>query len=71
MVNEARIGFNRLYANTNAKAQLNPATFGILNGISDPIGLPQINIAEAASTSVDHPPTRRGVLTRCSSSQIP
>ena len=26
MVNEARIGFNRLYANTKPKAQLNPAT---------------------------------------------
>ena len=30
---------------TTPKAQLNPADFGILNGISEPIGLPQINIA--------------------------
>jgi hypothetical protein len=44
MVNQARFGFNRLYANTKPKAQLNPADFGILNGISQPIGLPQINI---------------------------
>src|SRR5262245_15412048 len=49
MVNEARVGFNRLYANTKPKAQLNPATFGILNGINDPIGLPQINIAGSRS----------------------
>jgi len=45
MVNEARFGFNRLYANTKPTAELNPAEFGILNGISQPIGLPQISIA--------------------------
>ena len=45
VVNEARFGFNRLYANTNPRVQLNPADFGILNGISEPIGLPQLNIA--------------------------
>jgi hypothetical protein len=28
-VNEGRFGFNRLYANTNPKAQLNPVDFGI------------------------------------------
>ena len=30
---------------TTPNAQLNPADFGILNGISEPIGLPQISIA--------------------------
>ncbi|MCI0389237.1 MAG: TonB-dependent receptor [Acidobacteria bacterium] len=45
LVNEARFGFNRLYGVNTPKAQFNPAEFGILNGISDPIGLPQINIA--------------------------
>jgi len=45
LVNEARFGFNRLYAHNTPKAQLNPADFGILDGISQPIGLPQINIA--------------------------
>jgi len=44
-VNEGRFGFNRLYANTNPKAQLNPVDFGILNGIDQPIGLPQISVA--------------------------
>jgi hypothetical protein len=45
MVNEVRLGFNRLYANTRPRAQLNPADYGILNGISQPIGLPEINVA--------------------------
>jgi predicted porin len=44
-VNEARFGFNRLYATNTPNAQLNPADYGILDGISQPIGLPQINIA--------------------------
>jgi Carboxypeptidase regulatory-like domain/TonB dependent receptor-like, beta-barrel len=45
IVNEARFGFNRLYANTKPTAQLNPADFGIRNGIDEPIGLPQIILA--------------------------
>jgi hypothetical protein len=45
MVNELRLGFNRLSATSTPLAQLNPADFGIRNGINEPIGLPQINIA--------------------------
>src|SRR5262249_45176061 len=45
IVNNARFGFNRFSASTTPSAQLNPADFGIHNGISEPIGLPQINIA--------------------------
>lgn len=45
LVNQARFGFNRLYSNTNPTVQFNPADFGILNGITQPIGLPQLNIA--------------------------
>jgi Carboxypeptidase regulatory-like domain/TonB dependent receptor len=45
LVNEARFGFNRWFSRLTPVAQLNPADFGILNGINDPIGLPQINIA--------------------------
>ena len=48
VVNEARIGFNRFSSRTNPNAQLNPADFGILNGVNQPIGLPQINIAGGA-----------------------
>lgn len=45
VVNEARIGFNRIYGVDTPVAQLNPADFGILNGHSEPIGLPQMIIA--------------------------
>ncbi len=45
VVNEFRGGLNRLQAATKPNAQLNPAEFGINNGIDDLIGLPQINIA--------------------------
>jgi hypothetical protein len=44
-VNEARFGFNRLSSASAAHARLNAADFGIRNGINQPIGLPQINIA--------------------------
>src|SRR6185369_1034853 len=45
MVNEARAGFNRFSSSSTPNAQLNPADFGILNGVNQPIGLPQISIA--------------------------
>ena len=44
IVNEARLGFNRIRINFTPNVQLNPADFGINNGINDPIGLPQINV---------------------------
>ena len=47
-MNEARLGFNRFVPPHTPNAQLNPAEFGILNGISQPIGLPQINVAGGA-----------------------
>jgi len=48
LVSEERFGFNRTYATNTPNAQLNPADFGIRNGIDQPIGLPQINIAGGA-----------------------
>ena len=45
VVNEARAGFNRFSSSTTPNAQLNPAGFGILNGVNQPIGLPQISVA--------------------------
>ncbi|HYW69767.1 MAG TPA: TonB-dependent receptor [Pyrinomonadaceae bacterium] len=45
LVNEARAGFNRFSSATRPGAQLNPADFGINNGINQPIGLPQISVA--------------------------
>src|SRR5262245_14209253 len=44
IVNEARLGFNRIHITFTPNAQLNPADFGIVNGINEPIGLPQINV---------------------------
>ena len=44
LVNEARLGFNRINITFTPNAQLNPADFGINNGINEPIGLPQINV---------------------------
>jgi Carboxypeptidase regulatory-like domain/TonB dependent receptor len=45
VVNEVRLGFNRWHSTNTPNAQFNPADFGINNGINQPIGLPQINIA--------------------------
>jgi hypothetical protein len=48
LVNEARIGFNRIHITFTPNAQLNPADFGINNGINQAIGLPQINVTGAS-----------------------
>lgn len=45
LINQLSVGFNRFSSRTNPNAQLNPAEFGIRNGISQPIGLPQITVA--------------------------
>jgi len=44
LVNEVRFGFNRVYGVDAPNAQLNPADFGIANGITQAIGLPQIDV---------------------------
>src|SRR5215207_2720268 len=44
LTNEARLGFNRLNITFTPNLQLNPADFGINNGIDADIGLPQISI---------------------------
>src|SRR6476619_6296626 len=45
LVNELRLGFNRIYFTDAPDAQLNPVDFGINDGVNSPIGIPQINIA--------------------------
>ncbi len=47
LVNELRFGFNRLHSATTPNAQQNPSDFGINNGITEAIGLPQISVAGA------------------------
>jgi Carboxypeptidase regulatory-like domain/TonB dependent receptor len=48
LFNEARLGLNRQLGSTRPNAQLDPDDFGILDGITQPIGLPQISIAGGA-----------------------
>ena len=45
LVNETRVGFNRINATIRHKTEVNPADFEISNGITEPIGLPQITVA--------------------------
>src|SRR5262249_32514505 len=47
VVNEARLGFNRIHITFSPNAQMNPADFGINIGVNETLGLPQINIAGA------------------------
>ena len=44
LVNEARFGFNRIHITFSPNAKLNPADFGINDGVNEPLGLPQIAI---------------------------
>ena len=44
-VNEVRVGRSRLDGGTLPAAQWDPSTFGISNGVTRPIGLPQIAVA--------------------------
>ena len=44
LTNEARLGLNRINISFTPNAQLNPADFGIKNGIDADIGLPQMSI---------------------------
>jgi len=43
-VNEARLGFNRIFITFAPNVQVNPATFGISDGVTTAIGLPQIQV---------------------------
>ena len=45
LVNEFRFGFNRWHSSNKPNTQVNPAEFGINNGITEAIGLPQISVA--------------------------
>jgi hypothetical protein len=44
VVNEARFGFNRIHISFTPNAQLNPLDFGIKDGVTEPIGLPQMAV---------------------------
>jgi hypothetical protein len=44
LVNEARVGFNKIHIEFVPNVQSNPADYGINNGITEAIGLPQISV---------------------------
>jgi len=43
-VNEGRLGFNRIFITFAPNVQVNPTTFGINDGVTTAIGLPQIQV---------------------------
>jgi hypothetical protein len=47
LVNEARLGANRIYITFTADNQENPVSLGINDGVTTPIGLPQITVSGA------------------------
>ncbi len=49
LVNEARVGFNRIHIVFAAENTLNAAALGINSGVDAPIGLPQISVTGAFS----------------------
>ena len=48
LVNEARIGFNRIAISFNANLLASASTYGINNGVALPIALPQITVTDLA-----------------------
>ncbi len=50
LVNEARLGFNRIAISFSPQFTADPATYGINDGVTTPIGLPQIQVAAAGLT---------------------
>jgi hypothetical protein len=49
-VNEARLGLNRIFITFTPVFKANPVDYGISNGISNNVGLPQITVSELALT---------------------
>src|SRR5437879_4629576 len=62
-VNEARLGFNRIYITFAPNAALNPADFGINNGINRPLALPTITVQGIGLVIGGPAYSGRGVMT--------
>jgi outer membrane receptor protein involved in Fe transport len=45
LVNEVRLGFNRIHITFSPNAKQDPSSLGIIDGLSGPTGLPQISIS--------------------------
>jgi len=64
LVNEARLGFNRIHIIFAAENTLNAADYGINSGVNAPIGLPQITVTGAfAFGGINNFPQGRGDTT--------
>ncbi|MEP6569774.1 MAG: carboxypeptidase regulatory-like domain-containing protein [Acidobacteriota bacterium] len=53
LTNEARFGFNRIHITFTPNALIDPSTLGIINGITQPIGLPQITVGGLPSPTLN------------------
>ena len=61
LVNELRLGYNRIHITFTALNTLNGADFGISSGINAPVGLPQISVTGAfAFGGIGGEPSGRG-----------
>lgn len=71
LVNEARLGYNRIHITFTALNNLNPADFGINSGVNSPIGLPQITVTGAfAFGGINNFPQGRGDYTAVASDTL-
>ncbi len=55
VVNDFRMGFNRIHITFTPNARLNPSTLGINDGITTAIGIPQIVVAGAGNVNIGGP----------------
>src|SRR5262249_22539766 len=53
LVNEARLGGNRIHIVFNPDRMDDPAAYGIASGVSGPVGLPQITVSGAFTFGVN------------------
>src|SRR5580704_14043710 len=71
MVNEARLGGNRIHITFDPDNTDNPAAFGINSGVSGPIGIPQITVAGAFEFGgINNFPQGRGDTTAVASDTL-
>jgi len=71
LVNEARLGFNRIHILFAPENTLNAATLGINSGVNAPIGLPQITVTGAfAFGGINGFPQGRGDTTMIGSDTV-
>ena len=72
VVNEFRFGYNRIHITFTGDSKQDPSTFGINNGLSGPVGLPQMSINDLGLTfgGIRNFPQGRGDYTAVASDTI-